>query len=110
MATGVLWSMTATVVCQALSLVASLVTARLLGKLGLGEFGMVISTAGTFGLLAGLGLGLTATKYLAELRLTDPKRAGRILSLAYQTAFVSGSLVGLVFFLFAPVKPPPFQA
>jgi O-antigen/teichoic acid export membrane protein len=87
---------------QGLAVVASIVAARLLGKVAFGEFGMVTGTVGAFGILAGLGLGLTATKYVAEHRATDPVRAGRILGLASQVAAVSGAAVALTLFLLAP--------
>jgi O-antigen/teichoic acid export membrane protein len=87
---------------QGLAVVASIVTARLLGKVTFGEFGMVTSTVGAFGIVAGLGLGLTATKYIAEHRTTDPVRAGRILGLSTQVAAISGGAVSLLLFAFAP--------
>src|ERR1022692_3038167 len=42
---------------------------------------MIQSTVGMLGIFAGLGLGITATKYVAELRSHDPERAGRIIAL-----------------------------
>lgn len=63
---------------------------------------MVQSTAGMFGVFAGLGLGLTATKYVAEFRTQDPNRAGRVLALSEATAFVSGSVITLSMILLAP--------
>jgi O-antigen/teichoic acid export membrane protein len=87
---------------QSLNVVAYIVTARLLGKVGFGEFGMVTGTVGAFGILAGLGLGVTATKYIAEHRGTDPARAGRILGLASQVAAISGGAVALILFVLSP--------
>jgi O-antigen/teichoic acid export membrane protein len=87
---------------QGLAVIASIVTARLLGKVGFGEFGMVTGTVGAFGILAGLGLGVTATKYIAEHRTDDPVRAGRILGLANQVAAISGGAVALILFALAP--------
>ena len=45
------------------------------GQEGFGALGMIQSTAGMLGVLAGLGLGITATKYVSELRRLDPLRA-----------------------------------
>jgi O-antigen/teichoic acid export membrane protein len=73
-----------------------------LGKTGFGELGMINSTVGMFGLLAGLGLGLTTTKYVAELRLRDPDRAGRIIGLTSVIALGAATLIALVALLFAP--------
>jgi O-antigen/teichoic acid export membrane protein len=101
-ARGAFWSLLGMGIAQGLALVAAIITARLLGKVAFGEFGMVTGTVGAFGILAGLGLGLTATKYVAEHRSTDPVRAGRILGLSTQVAAVSGGTVALVLFLLAP--------
>jgi O-antigen/teichoic acid export membrane protein len=79
LARGVFWSMAGAMISRGLMLVATVAVARLLGKTGYGELGMIQSTVGMFGVFAGFGLGLTATKHVAELRQSDPIRAGRIL-------------------------------
>jgi O-antigen/teichoic acid export membrane protein len=45
---------------------------------------------------ANLGVGLTATKYVAEFRKTDPQRAGRIIAMSTAMAAVLGTAVGVV--------------
>ncbi len=99
---GASWSLLGMGTAQGLAVVASIVTARLLGKVTFGEFGMVTGTVGAFGIVAGLGLGVTATKYIAEHRTTNPARAGRILGLSTQVAAISGGAIALVLFVFAP--------
>lgn len=101
-ARGASWSLIGMGAAQGLAVIASIITARLLGKVGFGEFGMVTGTVGAFGIVAGLGLGITATKYIAEHRATDPGKAGRILGLSIQVAVVSGGIVSLALFLLAP--------
>ena len=101
-ARGATWSLLGMGAAQGLALIATIVTARLLGKIAFGEFGMVISTVGAFGILAGLGLGVTATKYVAEHRSDDPQRAGRILGLSTQVAVASGGAISLALFALAP--------
>ena len=101
-AKGAVWSLAGMGVAQGLALLASIVTARLLGQVTFGEFGMVTSTVGAFGMLAGLGLGLTATKYIAERRTDNPAGAGRIIGLISQVAAVSGGAVALILFAIAP--------
>lgn len=83
-------------------LLATMLVARLLGKTGYGELGMIQSTVGMFGVFAGFGLGLTATKHVAELRQSDPIRAGRILSLSAIVAIVTGGLMATGLLIFAP--------
>jgi O-antigen/teichoic acid export membrane protein len=63
---------------------------------------MIQSTAGMFGVFAGLGLGMTATKYVSALRRQDPLRTGRILALSASVAFVSGSIITLLVVFLAP--------
>jgi O-antigen/teichoic acid export membrane protein len=101
-AKGAFWSVAATIVAQGLGLAASVIAARILGKTVFGELGMIQSTVGMFGVLAGLGLGLTATKHVAEFRSTDPSRAGRIIALSSVLSLISGGLIGVIIFLISP--------
>jgi O-antigen/teichoic acid export membrane protein len=102
LAKGTFWSMAGAVISRGLMLVASVFVARILGKTGFGELGMIQSTVGMFGVFAGFGLGLTATKYVAEFGRRDPTRAGRIISLSGLVAVVTGGLMALGLFVFAP--------
>ncbi len=102
LARGVFWSMAGAVISRGLMLVATVCVARLLGKTVYGELGMIQSTVGMFGVFAGFGLGLTATKHVAEFRKSDPLRAGRILGLSGVVAIVSGGLIALGVLLSAP--------
>jgi O-antigen/teichoic acid export membrane protein len=55
-----------------------------------------------FGTLAGFGMGLTANKYVAEFKRTDPVRAGRIIALASATAWISSGIMAVVLVACAP--------
>jgi O-antigen/teichoic acid export membrane protein len=98
---GTVWSLLGAVGGKCFGLMASVYAARVLGKQGFGQFGIVQSTLDSFGLFAGMGLGLTATKFVAELRETDPARAGHIVALSRRVALVTGSLTAAVVLLFA---------
>jgi len=89
-------------ISRGLMLVAAVLVARMLGKTGYGELGMIQSTVGMFGVFAGFGLGLTATKHVAEFRRSDPARAGRIIALSWFVAIVTGGLMAVALLLFAP--------
>ncbi len=102
LAKGVFWSMAGAVISRGLMLVASILVARILGKTGYGELGMLRTTVGMFGVFAGFGLGLTATKHVAEFRQSDPERAGRIIGLSGLFAMGTGGLMALGLFTFAP--------
>jgi len=99
---GAFWSLAGTVISRGLWLFASIIAARILGKTVFGELGIIQSTVGMFGAFAGFGLGLTATKHVAELRLSDPARAGRIIGLSSVFSWISGGVLAVVLFLLAP--------
>ncbi len=98
---GTLWSILGTAISRGMMLLASILVARFLGKFGYGEFGMIRSTVGMLGILAGFGMGLTATKFLAELKESDPVRAGRIVGLTWNCALISSGLICLIMVIFA---------
>jgi O-antigen/teichoic acid export membrane protein len=101
-ARGAVWSLIGAVISQGSSLAASVITARLLGRERFGEYGMIQSTVGMFGVFAGMGLGLTATKYVAELRVTNPRRAGRMIALSTAVALGTASTAVVALFAAAP--------
>jgi len=94
--------MAGAVISRGLMFVATVAVARILGKSSYGELGMIQSTVGMFSVFAGFGLGLTATKHVAEFRHNDPERAGRIIGLSWLVAFATGGLMSLGLFIFAP--------
>lgn len=101
-ARGAVWSLIGAVISQGCALAASVITARLLGREQFGEYGMIQSTVGMFGVFAGMGLGLTATKYVAELRVTNPERAGRIIALSTAVALGTATTAVVALFAVAP--------
>jgi len=94
--------MTGSVVSRSLMLCATILVARMLGKSTYGEFGMIQSTTQMFAVVAGFGLSLTATKYIAELRQRDSARSGRILGLSTVVAAGTGGVMALALLIFAP--------
>lgn len=102
LAKGAFWSLAGAVISRGLMLAASVLVARMLGKTGFGELGMIQSTVGMFGVFAGFGLGMTATKYVAELRTSDPARAGRIIGLSGLVAMGTGGAMAVGLFIIAP--------
>jgi O-antigen/teichoic acid export membrane protein len=71
----------------------------MLGREPFGEFGTIQSTAGLFGAFAGLGIGITATKFVAELRDLDKVRCGGVIGFSLLVAGVGGVVAGLGLFL-----------
>ncbi len=99
---GTFWASIGALVSRVFAMVSSIIVARLLGKEAYGEMGMVYSTMGMFGVFAGFGLGLTASKYIAEFRLTDPVRTFRVYNLTTAVSIVSGGLLMTVSYLLSP--------
>jgi O-antigen/teichoic acid export membrane protein len=96
------WSFAGVVIARLLGIASSVVVARLLGKEGFGQYGIIQSTAGMFETFAGFGLGLTATKFVAQWRYSDPARAGRILGLSTVAVLTSGTILAAGLLVGAP--------
>src|SRR5262245_49285850 len=101
LARGAFWTLAGTAVARVLGLLSSVIAARLLGREGFGELGIVQGTVGLFGVFAGFGLGLTATKHVAEHRSDDPKKAGRIIALTSLVTAATALVASLVLVLVA---------
>ena len=101
-ARGAFWSTGGAVISRGLMLVAAILVARILGLEVYGEYGMIRSTVNMFLVFAGFGLGMTATKHVAECRVSDPERAGRIMAISGLFAVGTGALVAIGLYVFAP--------
>jgi O-antigen/teichoic acid export membrane protein len=101
-AKGTFWSLVGALVSKGLGLLSSILVARMLGKSGFGELGIIQSTVGMFSTFASFGLGLTATKFIAEFRATDPVRAGRVRAISSAFAWITSSLTTVILFFIAP--------
>ena len=97
------WSFASAVVARGANVLVLMICARALVQARFGELAIIQSTVGMFGPLAGLGLGVTTTKYLAEYRQKDPARAGSILGLSLVAAILSGLLMSGLLIALAPV-------
>ena len=110
LARGAFWSLTGSVVARGMGLLSGIFVARLLGKHAFGEMEMIQSTVGLFGTVAGFGTGVMATRNVAELRLKDPLRAGRIIGLSSATTWVTSGIMALVLVILAPWLAVKFLA
>jgi PST family polysaccharide transporter len=72
---------------QGSAMLAAIATARILGKTSFGEFALIRSTTLMFAMLAGAGLGVATTRYVAELRIADPMRAARVIRFLFTLAW-----------------------
>lgn len=102
---GAFWVLIGSASSQVVTAVAGILVARELGKLAFGELAMIRSTVGMFDAVANLGVGVVASKFMAELRDRDRHRAGRILGLATGVGLVSGAMaMALVIALATPLS------
>lgn len=100
-ARAAIWSLCGAIVSQLFSSVSSIMAARLLGRESFGEFGMIQSTVALFSWVAGLSLGMTATKYVAALRTSAPHRAAHVILLTCGASFAVGSIASVLLFITA---------
>ncbi len=102
LAKGAFWSLAGSFISRGLGLIAAILVGRMLGKDDYGALGIIQNTIGMFGTLAGFGMGLTANKHVAEFKLADPDRAGRIIGAASALAWLTSGVMAVVLFLAAP--------
>jgi len=96
-----LWSFAGSAGSRVLSVAATVAIARILGRHGMGELGILQSTVNMFGILAGFGLNVTATRFVAELRTAYPDRAGRSAALAVVSTLLAGLIAAALLFVAA---------
>ena len=96
-----LWSVFGAAASRGLTLVGFVLAGRLLGAARFGEVGMIQSTQGLLGVLAGGSLGLAATKYVAEHGIAGRARAERYLALIMRIALIAGGVGALLLAVFA---------
>jgi len=99
---SVFWSLTGAVVSQTLQIFISIFVARILGLEEFGELGIIRSTISMFTVFAGFGLGLTATKYVAEFKVKDKEKAGKVIGLTTLFAVAAGFVIAIIILAFAP--------
>lgn len=99
---GTFWMFVGTALGKLLVLIAGIIVANILGKEQYGELGLVRSTISMFVILGTAGLGLTATKYIAEYKDTNKEKVSSIFVLTNGFALVTGLIIALVVLCIAP--------
>ena len=95
---GSFWSVAGAVLSRGFTLAIGILIARRLGKAGYGQWGVIVTAVSVFAQFSSFGISLIATKHVAEFKLTDPKRAGRILSFVMAMGLITlaSASLGLV--------------
>ncbi len=82
-------------------MLANILVARIVGIEPFGEFLIVASAILSVSVLVDLGLGLTATKYMAEYREASPEKIGNLLVFLVSAVVLSGVIIGSGLFFYA---------
>jgi O-antigen/teichoic acid export membrane protein len=99
---GAAWSIAGAGLANGLTMISHIATARFLGTTHYGEFAIVLATTNLFTTVFTSGLGMTATRYVAEHRNSDPRRAGTVIGLSWVTSIVVGAATTFLMLLLAP--------
>lgn len=101
-ARGAFWALVGASLAQGLTLLSSIPVARLLGTESYGGLGIIQSTLATLTIFAGPVLGVAATKHIAQLRNSDPERAGRIIGITSIIGLIVSALMASILWVMAP--------
>ncbi|MCX6083309.1 MAG: oligosaccharide flippase family protein [Chloroflexi bacterium] len=101
MLSNIFWAILGGGIGQGLNMISGWISIRLLGQEAFGKYGIVTNTVGTFGILAGLGIGVMSTKYIAQYRDIDAERTGRIIGFSIAISLISGFLISSILALFS---------
>jgi O-antigen/teichoic acid export membrane protein len=102
MLSGVAWTALGSASTQGATFVASIIVARALGREAFGQYAMIMSTVYALTGLSGLGLGVTAIKYVSQYRNVLPEKAGRVLGLSSGIAVAAGIGFSVALLILAP--------
>lgn len=99
---GISWNLFATILSRGIPPLAMIFVARLLEKSEFGKLGTVQSSITMFVALAAAGMGVTASKHVAEYRHNHKLSAGRIISLSTVASTMTGLIMAALMYFFAP--------
>lgn len=92
------WSLAGEILAKGSIFLSFIAVARILGKENYGQFGILRTTITMFAIFGGMGLGLTANKYISQYREAGKKYCGQIVAMTQIIAFVSGFFVGAIIY------------
>ena len=85
-----MWLTLGTITARALALIGVMAVARLLDKETFGQFSIIQSSIVTAAVFAGLGLGSTVTRHIAQMRDSDIPSLNRLMTMTDRLALASG--------------------
>ena len=108
MLSGVLWVTVASIISQGFILISNFFIARLLDITEYGEYAILKSTISIFALFAGLGIGLTTTKFISQYKDSDKIKAGKIIGISTFFTFISSLILVLLIIVFSKIIAEKF--
>lgn len=94
-----IWALSGSLINRGINFFAISFIAKQLGPKLFGEYNVVQTTIGLFGTVSGLGLGLAATKLIAEWRTKEKNTLGEIIGNLYLISILISLIVFLIFFI-----------
>lgn len=91
LARATVWNLGGTAISLGSSMLASIAVAWLLGAVDFGAFSIIRATFLTATFLVGMSLVAAMTRTVADLRVTDPARAGRVIGLFTNVVLLTGA-------------------
>ncbi len=98
---GLSWTMLGTGSQQIAGLFIGIFISNYLGLTEFGKYGIIVSTLGMLGMFAGIAMGYTVTKFVAEYRIADPDKSGRYIGMTFLVCWISSVLVSSILFIFS---------
>lgn len=99
--TGAFWSVLGTVVAKAIVLAAGIFCANIIGKKDFGELGLIRSSISTFVIFGTAGMGVTATRFIAQSRINNLEKVGKIYAVTSLFTTVSAAIIAAVVIIFS---------
>lgn len=98
---GAVWSLLGAIGGRGIVLLSFIFVARIIGQYTYGQLGLIRSTINMFTVFAGLGMGITASKYIAQYRNTEASKAGEIYTLSTYLSLFLGGLCAILLIIFS---------
>ncbi|NNU77311.1 oligosaccharide flippase family protein [Clostridium estertheticum] len=98
---GISWTIIGTLITQVTTFILVFFMARILGNVNYGKFNIILSTVVSLSTIAGAGLGITATKFIAQYKedYSKKEKLGKILGISYFTANILSIGFTLILFI-----------
>ncbi len=100
--TSISWSLIGSILGKGLMLLSFILIARIIGKEQYGQLGIIRSTVNMFLVFSSMGMGLTASRYIAIHRNSDLNKISQINIVSNRISFFFGLFIFILIFIFSP--------